>query len=56
MKTQNNKLIFKKDSVLELNETQLVNIDGGSTPACVTVVIAFVASLNFSYNVSKDQN
>jgi len=55
MKTQNTKLTFRKDSLVELNETQLISIDGGSSPACVTVVVAFIGSLNFSFNLGKEK-
>ena len=54
MKTQKNKLIFKKDDVVELNETQLLEVDGGTTPACVTLVAVFIASMAFSYMYGQD--
>ncbi|WAC01041.1 hypothetical protein N7U66_12735 [Lacinutrix neustonica] len=31
MKTQNNKLVFSKSSILELQSSDLLNINGGST-------------------------
>jgi hypothetical protein len=40
MKTQNNKLDFRKNSVVELNDTQLEDINGGSTPACYGLSLA----------------
>ncbi|WP_417291546.1 class IIb bacteriocin, lactobin A/cerein 7B family [Corallibacter sp.] len=39
MKTQNNKLAFNKSSVTELNDSQLLEVDGGTTPVCVGVII-----------------
>ena len=35
MKTQNTKLNFKKDSIIELNESTMLDIDGGTTPLCI---------------------
>lgn len=46
MKTQNNKLDFRKISVTELNDKQLLEVDGGTSPTitvssagCVSVVV-----------------
>ena len=38
MKTQNKKLEFKKDSIIELNDRQLIGIEGGGS---VGVSISF---------------
>jgi len=35
MKTQNNKLDFKKRSLIELNDNQMLDVQGGSTPAII---------------------
>jgi lactobin A/cerein 7B family class IIb bacteriocin len=37
MKKQNvnNKLAFNKAAVIELNDNQLVDVNGGTTPVCV---------------------
>lgn len=36
MKKQNiNKLAFKKAGIIELNDNQMYEVDGGSTPVCV---------------------
>jgi len=34
MKTQNTKLAFKKNSLVELTESQLLEVDGGTSPPC----------------------
>lgn len=41
MKKQNqiNKLAFNKNAVLELNDNSLSEVNGGSTPACVVLVV-----------------
>ena len=41
MKTQNvnNKLRFDKNSLIELNEEQLTDVNGGTTPVCVGIII-----------------
>ena len=41
MKKQNasNKLAFNKAVVSELNDAQLVDVNGGTTPVCVGVII-----------------
>lgn len=38
MKTQNIKLNFKKDSIVELNETQLLNVNGGTSPLALSIL------------------
>ena len=40
MKKQNpnNKLAFNKVAVVELNENQMHNVDGGTTSLCIVVV------------------
>ena len=44
MKTQNAKLNFRKDSIIELNEAQLLDVDGGTSPVCFYVGYAALAS------------
>jgi hypothetical protein len=46
MKKQNanNKLAFGKATVTELNETQLQDVNGGTTPFCVGVAITLLHS------------
>ena len=40
MKTQtSNKLAFAKSSLVELNDNQLNDVNGGTTPVCVGVII-----------------
>ena len=41
MKSQsvNNKLRFDKNSLVELNEEQLTDVNGGTTPVCVGIII-----------------
>jgi len=41
MKKQNpsNKLAFNKVAVTELNDKQMNDVDGGTTPVCVGVII-----------------
>jgi hypothetical protein len=45
MKKQNatNKLAFNKVAVIELNDNQLHDVDGGSTPACYLVISFLLA-------------
>ncbi|WP_452596809.1 class IIb bacteriocin, lactobin A/cerein 7B family, partial [Pontimicrobium sp. MEBiC01747] len=39
MKTQKaNRLDFTKNSVVELNEVELLDVDGGTSPLCVIAV------------------
>ena len=47
MKKQNpnNKLTFNKVAVVELNNKQMQDVDGGSTPICITVVTITVTLL-----------
>ncbi|WP_452602990.1 class IIb bacteriocin, lactobin A/cerein 7B family [Pontimicrobium sp. MEBiC06410] len=64
MKTQKaNRLDFTKNSVVELNEVELLDVDGGTSPLCVIAVASsvkcvgiLVASIALSYNITKDQN
>ena len=35
MKTKNAKLVFGKSSIIELNESTMLDIDGGTTPICI---------------------
>ena len=40
MKTQNaNKLAFTKNALVELNDNQMVDVQGGTTPVCTGVII-----------------
>ena len=45
MKKQNvnNKLAFNKVAVAELNDNQLHDVDGGSTPGCYLVISFLLA-------------
>ena len=45
MKKQNtiNKLAFNKAAVAELNDSQMHDVDGGSTPACYLVISFLLA-------------
>lgn len=43
MKTQNKKLIFKKDSITELNDEYLLDIEGGSTYYCISLSVAIAS-------------
>jgi hypothetical protein len=47
MKKQNptNKLAFNKVAVTELNDTQMHDVDGGSSPACYLVISYLIAKL-----------
>ena len=47
MKTQNvnNKLRFDKNSLVELNEEQLTDVNGGTTPVCVGIIIGITMSI-----------
>ncbi len=46
MKTQNaNKLAFAKSSLVELNDNQLNDVNGGTTPVCVGVIIGLTMSI-----------
>jgi natural product precursor len=38
MKTQNTKLTFSKKNIVELNNTQLLDVKGGSTSACWVLI------------------
>lgn len=44
MKTQNRNLAFNKSSIVELNDAQLLEVDGGTTPVCAWAAAAAVAS------------
>jgi len=53
MKTQNNKLNFKKDSITELNDSQAIGINGGcqwSDSSGQTVSIIKISVVKTSYN------
>ena len=47
MKKQNpnNKLAFNTVAVTELNDTQMHDVDGGSSPACYLVISFLIAKL-----------
>lgn len=45
MKTQKNKLAFTKHSITELNDTKLLEISGGTSPACAIATIAAAAAV-----------
>ncbi|MET3017696.1 class IIb bacteriocin, lactobin A/cerein 7B family [Flavobacterium hydatis] len=47
MKKQNvnNKLAFNKVAVIELNDNQMHDVDGGTTPICVGVIIGLTISI-----------
>ena len=49
MKTQNNKLAFNKSSVTELNDAQLLEVDGGTTPVWLGISIGLAI-----YSLIKD--
>jgi len=34
MKTQNKKLVFRKNAIINLNNDELLTVNGGSTPVC----------------------
>jgi len=44
MKSQNknNKLAFNKAAVTELNDNQLQDVNGGSSPLCIGVIISLL--------------
>ncbi|WP_343696366.1 class I lanthipeptide [Flavobacterium sp.] len=44
MKNQNpnNKLAFNKASVAELNDTQMHDVDGGTSPLCIIVLTTII--------------
>lgn len=62
MKTQKaNRLDFTKNSVVELNEVELLDVDGGTSPLCVIAVASsaqcvgiLLGSIALSYNITKD--
>jgi hypothetical protein len=41
----NNKLSFNKIAVTELNDNQMHDVDGGSSPACYLVISYLIAKL-----------
>lgn len=45
MKTQNAKLVFKKNNVTELNDNQLNDVNGGGTPVTVTYGIYLTVAI-----------
>lgn len=48
MKPQNNKSIFLKQTIVELNDYNLLKVSGGSTPVC-----AFVGSVGVSFAIAN---
>ncbi|WP_197077347.1 class I lanthipeptide [Lacinutrix sp. Hel_I_90] len=54
MKTQNSKLTFSKNSITELNDSKMLLVDGGSTPACVISAMNLIAWTIVAYTVTKD--
>lgn len=40
MKTQNTKTQFNKQTILELDNNKLLDINGGSSPVCLPSIIA----------------
>jgi len=48
MKTQNNKLDFSKSTVIELNETEAANIEGGTGTWCVSAIIVVAVTITVS--------
>jgi len=44
MKTQNKKLAFRKNAVIELNRLELVEINGGTTLPCGASVVAAIGA------------
>jgi hypothetical protein len=44
MKTKNvnNKLAFNKAAVTELNDAQLQDVNGGSSPLCIGIIISLL--------------
>ena len=52
-KNNQNALAFKKTAIIELNETQLLNINGGTNPVItVPLVIATAGAVSFGFAVS----
>ncbi|WP_452598612.1 hypothetical protein [Pontimicrobium sp. MEBiC01747] len=44
MKTQNSKLSFKTNDLVELNDNQMLETEGGTTPACAAAAVVANAS------------
>ncbi|WP_082041739.1 class IIb bacteriocin, lactobin A/cerein 7B family [Lacinutrix sp. Hel_I_90] len=42
MKTQNKNLAFNKSSVVDLNDNQLMDVNGGTSPLCVGIIISLL--------------
>ena len=47
MKTQNKKLVFKKDSIVELNDKQLTGVAGGGESVGVSISFHKITSFYF---------
>ena len=47
MKTQNKKLVFKKDSIVELNDKQLTGVAGGGDSIGVSISFHKITSWYF---------
>ncbi len=46
MKTQNvnSKLKFDKNSLVELNDNQLNDVNGGSSPFCIGIIVSLLVT------------
>lgn len=62
-KSKHNKLDFTKNSVIELNDTQMLEIDGGTSVVCATAAATSVAcvgilvvAIGVSYAIGKGEN
>ncbi|WP_082041738.1 class IIb bacteriocin, lactobin A/cerein 7B family [Lacinutrix sp. Hel_I_90] len=42
MKTQNKNLAFNKSAVVDLNDNQLMDVNGGTSPLCVGIIISLL--------------
>ncbi|WP_082041740.1 class IIb bacteriocin, lactobin A/cerein 7B family [Lacinutrix sp. Hel_I_90] len=42
MRTQNKNLAFNKSSVVDLNDNQLMDVNGGTSPLCVGIIISLL--------------
>ena len=42
---QNNKLAFNKVAVIELNDKQMDDVDGGTSPLCIGVIIGLTITI-----------
>lgn len=45
-KNENNRLVFNKLAVTELNDNQMYDVDGGTSPACIWAAVeSFAATI-----------